>query len=98
MGQFIMPAQISLPVIVEMPVGIDLGRIAEQDEQIGVAPVLEVRLRLAAQILVHRREPGLYPLPRRIVAVELIGAVRTVAVCEKQAGGAESRLRRAERT
>ena len=74
-----------------MVVLIDRRVIAKEVEVVGVAPIAEGRHGMAAELLSRSGKPALGPLPRRIVAVKLVGAEGTVACGKQQIGDAEPR-------
>src|SRR5882757_4534085 len=69
-----------------MPVRIYLWPVAEQHEQIRVAAVSEINLGVRANHLPKTGELALGALPRRVVAIKLVGAKRAVRNGELQIG------------
>src|SRR6185312_9642831 len=78
-----------LPACVNVVVGVDAGRVAEEDEIVGVAAVAEGRAGLRAKLLAGGGEPSLGALPRGEVAVKLVGAKGAVTARKQNAGCAE---------
>src|ERR1017187_2117530 len=97
--QIVMPAQISLPAIVSVPVRVIRRIIADVDVEIGVLAKGEIGFGFVAEVLMYGGKPRFGALPLGLGGpVETVGAEWPVAVCEEKAGGAEARLESAERT
>src|SRR6185503_12005094 len=91
--QIVVTPEATLPVIIEMAVEVALRLVTEQNEEIRVAPEREVGFGFTAEALVRGKEPALDSLPRWIVPVKLICAVRPIAVRQQKAARAERGFR-----
>src|SRR5579875_2293658 len=81
-GESILAAQGKLPVVIDVAVCVETGVVAEQDIEIGMPPVSELKERVLPYILRERGQPGFGALPGVEVAIELICAKGTIDVAQ----------------
>ena len=87
--EFIVAAEVALVAFYRVAVGVNLGAVAVEDEEVGMAAKGEIGFVLLAELLVGAGEPGLVAFPGGVIAVEPVGTVGAVGIGEVDAGDAE---------